>query len=135
MSSSCSSSASEWENAFDLVLVDAPCSGLGVIRKKPDIRYKDVAQLAGLPRVQAAILENVSRYVCPGGVLLYSTCTVLKRENEDIVNAFLAAHPEFHPECFDAPEGAGFGDVPMATLLPQKHGTDGFFICKLRRDA
>ena len=65
----------------------------------------------------------------------YSTCTVLKRENEDIVNAFLAAHPEFHPECFDAPEGAGFGNVPMATLLPQKHGTDGFFICRLRRDA
>ena len=88
-----------------------------------------------LPRVQAAILENVSRYVCPGGTLLYSTCTVLKRENEDIVNAFLAAHPEFHPECFDAPEGAGFGNVPMATLLPQKHGTDGFFICRLRRDA
>ena len=123
------------ENGFDLVIADVPCSGLGVIRKKPDIRYKDVAQLAGLPRVQAAILENVSRYVCPGGVLLYSTCTVLKRENEDIVNAFLAAHPEFHPECFDAPEGAGLGDVPMATLLPQKHGTDGFFICKLRRDA
>ena len=125
----------EWEQAFDAVIADVPCSGLGVIRKKPDIRYKDVAQLAGLPRVQAAILENVSRYVRLGGVLLYSTCTVLKRENEDIVNAFLAAHPEFHPECFDAPEGAGFGDVPMATLLPQKHGTDGFFICRLRRDA
>ncbi|MEI3089628.1 MAG: hypothetical protein V8T01_06615 [Oscillospiraceae bacterium] len=125
----------EWEQAFDAVIADVPCSGLGVIRKKPDIRYKDVAQLAGLPRVQAAILENVSRYVCPGGALLYSTCTVLKRENEDIVNAFLAAHPEFHPECFDAPEGAGLGDVPMATLLPQKHGTDGFFICRLRRDA
>ena len=106
----------EWEQAFDAVIAD-------------------VAQLAGLPRVQAAILENVSRYVRLGGVLLYSTCTVLKRENEDIVNAFLAAHPEFHPECFDAPEGAGFGNVPMATLLPQKHGTDGFFICKLRRDA
>ena len=125
----------EWEQAFDAVIADVPCSGLGVIRKKPDIRYKDVSQLAGLPRVQAAILENVSRYVRLGGVLLYSTCTVLKRENEDIVNAFLAAHPEFHPECFDAPEGAGLGDVPMATLLPQKHGTDGFFICKLRRDA
>ena len=125
----------EWEQAFDAVIADVPCSGLGVIRKKPDIRYKDVTQLAGLPRVQAAILENVSRYVRLGGVLLYSTCTVLKRENEDIVNAFLAAHPEFHPECFDAPEGAGFGNVPMATLLPHKHGTDGFFICKLRRDA
>ena len=125
----------EWEQTFDTVIADVPCSGLGVIRKKPDIRYKDVAQLAGLPRVQAAILENVSRYVRLGGVLLYSTCTVLKRENEDIVNAFLAAHLEFHLECFDAPEGAGLGSVPMATLLPQRQGTDGFFICRLRRDA
>lgn len=124
----------DWEQAMDVVIADVPCSGLGVIRKKPDIRYKDVAQLAGLPRVQAAILENVSRYVRPGGVLLYSTCTVLKRENEDLVNAFLESHPDFHPECFDAPEGAGLGNVPMATLLPQKHGTDGFFICKLRRN-
>ena len=124
----------EWEQSFDAVIADVPCSGLGVIRKKPDIRYKDVAQLAGLPRVQRAILENVSRYVKPGGTLLYSTCTVLRRENEDIVNAFLEAHPEFHPECFDAPEGAGLGTVPMATLLPQRNGTDGFFICRLRRD-
>ena len=124
----------EWEQSFDAVIADVPCSGLGVIRKKPDIRYKDVAQLAGLPRVQRAILENVSRYVKPGGTLLYSTCTVLRRENEDIVNAFLEAHPEFHPECFDAQEGAGLGTVPMATLLPQRNGTDGFFICRLRRD-
>ena len=124
----------EFAGQMDVVVADVPCSGLGVIRKKPDIRYKDLAPMERLPQVQRAILENVSAYVKPGGVLLYSTCTVLRRENEDIVNAFLEAHPEFHPECFDAPEGAGLGTVPMATLLPQRNGTDGFFICRLRRD-
>ena len=82
----------EWEGAFDLVLVDAPCSGLGVIRKKPDIRYKDPAPLAGLPQVQRAILDNAARYVRPGGALLYSTCTLLRRENEEVVAAFLQGH-------------------------------------------
>ena len=69
----------EWENAFDVVLVDAPCSGLGVIRKKPDIRYKDPEPLADLPTIQTAILNNASRYVKPGGVLVYSTCTFSPR--------------------------------------------------------
>jgi len=78
----------EWDAAFDLVLADVPCSGLGVIRKKPDIRYKDPELLEGLPEVQNRILENVCRYVKPGGVLLYSTCTVLERENEAIVDTF-----------------------------------------------
>ena len=87
-----------------------------------------------LQALQRKILGTVEAYVKPGGTLVYSTCTVLRRENEDIVNAFLEAHPEFHPECFDAPEGAGLGTVSMATLLPQRNGTDGFFICRLRRD-
>ena len=85
----------EWEEAFDLVLVDAPCSGLGVIRKKPDIRYKDPEPLAALPAVQSAILDNACAYVKPGGVLLYSTCTVLRRENQGVTGRFLAEHPEF----------------------------------------
>ena len=123
----------EWEGAFDTVIADVPCSGLGVIRKKPDIRYKDVRQLAGLPQVQSAIIENVSRYVRPGGVLLYSTCTVLKRENEQIVQAFLEKHPDFLPESFPVPEGLELPNAGMATLLPCLHGTDGFFIAKLRR--
>lgn len=123
----------EWGQAMDVVIADVPCSGLGVIRKKPDIRYKDVAQLAGLSRVQTAILETVCRYVKPGGTLLYSTCTVLKRENEHILEAFLAAHPEFQPERFTLPAGSGVTDTAMATLLPQRSATDGFFIGKLRR--
>ena len=121
----------QWENAFDQVLVDAPCSGLGVIRKKPDIRYKDPEPLKDLPQVQRAILDNAARYVKPGGVLVYSTCTVLRRENEGIVEEFLAGHPEFALEPFTLPE---FGEQPgRITFWPHIHGTDGFFVAKLRR--
>ena len=123
----------EWEGAFDLVLVDAPCSGLGVIRKKPDIRYKDPAPLEGLPEIQKAILDNAQRYVRPGGVLLYSTCTVLCRENEQVAEDFLARHPDFKGEDFTLPGAIGASEGGMLTLWPHLHGTDGFFICKLRK--
>ena len=68
---------------FDVIVADVPCSGMGVIRKKPDIRYKNLSELERLPEIQIRILNNLCRYVCPGGVLLYSTCTILKRENEE----------------------------------------------------
>lgn len=123
----------EWVTAFDLVLVDAPCSGLGVIRKKPDIRYKDPEPLADLPQVQEAILENAAGYVKPGGMLMYSTCTILPRENGDIVAAFLKKHPEFVREAFTLPGPAGEVSEGEITLWPQVHQTDGFFICKLRK--
>ena len=123
----------EWEEAFDMVLVDAPCSGLGVIRKKPDIRYKDPEPLAGLPETQKAILDNAQRYVRPGGVLLYSTCTVLCRENEQVAEDFLARHPDFKGEDFTLPGAIGTSEGGMMTLWPHRHGTDGFFICKLRK--
>ena len=123
----------EWVSAFDLVLVDAPCSGLGVIRKKPDIRYKDPEPLADLPQVQEAILENAAGYVKPGGVLMYSTCTILPRENGEIVAAFLKKHPEFVREAFTLPGPAGEVSEGEITLWPQVHQTDGFFICKLRK--
>ena len=118
---------------MDAVLADVPCSGLGVIRKKPDIRYKDVSQMAQLPAIQRAILEASSRCVRSGGVLLYSTCTVLRRENEEVCRAFLADHPEFSPEAFAVPERLSLPNSGMATLLPFLHDADGFFICKLRR--
>lgn len=123
----------EWEKSFDLAMADVPCSGLGIIRKKPDIRYKDPVPLAGLPAVQSAILSNVSAYVKPGGVLLYCTCTLQTSENEDVVNAFLSANPEYALEGFTLP--GPVGEVPdgMVTLWPQRHGTDGFFFAKLRR--
>lgn len=123
----------EWEEGFDLVLVDAPCSGLGVIRKKPDIRFKDPEPLADLPAVQSAILANAARYVKPGGVLLYSTCTLLRRENEGVVRGFLDGHPGYKAEAFTLPGPVGTAASGMVTLLPHRHGTDGFFICKLRK--
>jgi len=123
----------EQENAFDAVLADVPCSGLGVIRKKPDIRYKDLSALGQLPTVQAAILENVGQYVRPGGALLYSTCTILRRENEDVVSAFLASHPEFSAEPMALPEALRLPNRGTATLIPCLHGTDGFFLAKLRK--
>ena len=124
----------EFKDGFDVVVADVPCSGLGVIRKKPDIRYKDLAPTERLPAVQAAILENVSRYVRPGGALLYSTCTVLRRENEDVANAFLARHPAFHLEAFTVPDGLDGQNGGMLTLYPHVHEADGFFICKLRKN-
>lgn len=121
------------EARFDLVLADVPCSGLGIIRKKPDIRFKDPEPLAQLPAIQREILSNVSRYVAPGGVLLYSTCTVLRRENQAVVDAFLSGHADFTAEDFDLP---GIGTCHgSATLWPHLHGTDGFFMAKMRRKA
>ena len=124
----------EWENAFDRVLVDAPCSGLGVIQKKPDIRYKDPAPLAGLPEVQRAILDTAARYVRPGGVLVYSTCTLLRRENEGVVEDFLRANSAYKAEPFTLPEPIGAVPGGTVTLWSHRHGTDGFFISRLRRE-
>lgn len=123
----------QWENAMDVVLADVPCSGLGTIRKKPDIRYKALKPLEGLPAVQRRILDNVCRYVRSGGVLVYSTCTILRRENEDIVDSFLREHPDFAAERMALPEGLGAGEVSRLTLLPCVHQCDGFFVAKLRK--
>lgn len=122
----------EWADSADTVLVDAPCSGLGIIRKKPDVRYKSPDDLFTLTVAQAAILENAARYVRPGGVLLYSTCTILPEENGQVVDGFLAGHPDFSRETFALP--APVGEQPgELTLWPHRHGTDGFYICRLRR--
>ena len=124
----------EWESAFDLVLVDPPCSGLGVIRKKPDIRYKDPAPLADLPAVQLDILRNAARYVKPGGTLMYSTCTLLYRENGEVVETFLAENNSYKAEAFPLPGPVGLVQGGSVTLWPHRHGTDGFFISKMRRE-
>lgn len=119
--------------AFDLVMADVPCSGLGIIRKKPDIRYKDPKPLEGLPAVQSAILDNVSDYVRPGGALLYSTCTLLERENGAVVDGFLAHHADYVLESFALPGPIGRVEGGQLTLWPHIHNTDGFYIAKLRR--
>ena len=108
----------ELQGRFDVVIADAPCSGLGVIRRKPEIRYKTEAEVAPLPAIQLAILRGLAACVKPGGTLLYSTCTLLERENEDVVRAFLA-------------ENEGFTAAEERTLWPDIDKTDGFFICRM----
>ena len=125
----------QWEETMDAVIADVPCSGLGIIRKKPDIRYKNVEEMKDLPELQLKILENQSRYVKKGGLLLYSTCTVLRRENEDVVNAFLERHGDFFTESLPLPDVLPKNDTGMLTLIPGQYDTDGFFICRLRRKA
>lgn len=120
-----------WRAEFDVVITDVPCSGLGIIRKKPDIRYKDSEPLKNLPKIQKAILNNCSTYVKPGGVLLYATCTLLKRENEDVVLDFLASHPEFTLAPLNL--NVASGDNEMLTFWPHIHDTDGFFVAKLQK--
>ena len=123
----------EFLDRFNLVIADVPCSGLGIIRKKPDIRYKDPKPLENLPQVQGTILNNVSRYVRPGGVLLYATCTLLERENEGVVEAFLDRNNNFTLEGFQVPGPFAGTETGMLTCWPHRHGTDGFFFARLRR--
>jgi 16S rRNA (cytosine967-C5)-methyltransferase len=116
---------------FDLVLADVPCSGLGVMRRKPEIRFRDPEELARLPDVQRRILRGLAACVAPGGTLLYSTCTVLEAENEGVVGAFLMENEEFSMEPFELP---GIGKTGGSVMLwPPVHGTDGCFICRLRK--
>ena len=117
--------------SFDLVMTDVPCSGLGVIGKRPEIRYKTESELAALPGIQADILRNACAYVKPGGTLLYSTCTILREENEDQIRAFLDENPGF--EAADFQIGSLHSENGMYTFWPQTDGTDGFFVAKLKR--
>ena len=116
-----------FEGAFDRVLADVPCSGLGVIRKRPEIRRKSETEIGALPEIQAAILDNLALYVKPSGLLLYSTCTVLREENREQIRRFLEAHPDFQIE------GCAYFAEGLYEFWPQKDGTDGFFAARLRR--
>lgn len=117
---------------FDRVLIDAPCSGVGAWRRNPDARWaRGQPPLEDLARLQAEILPRAARLVRSGGLLVYATCSLLPEENEDRVQAFLAAAPEFRvspPDDFPAPLTDGF-----LKLTPARHGTDGFFAAWLRR--
>lgn len=121
----------EWTGAFDLVIADVPCSGFGVIRKHPEIRYKTENEINRLPAIQRDILQTASEYVRPGGSLLYSTCTVLNAENRDNILAFLEQNPQFECQVFSV--GQLKADGGMYAFWPQRDGTDGFFAAKLRR--
>lgn len=124
----------EWEAAFDAVIVDAPCSGYGIIRKKPDIRYKDPASMKDLPALQLQILQNGSRFVKPGGTLMYSTCTLVRKENEGVVEEFLKNNRDFTLEPLPLPDNFPKNETGMQALFPGEYDTDGFFIARLRRN-
>jgi len=125
---------------IDRVLVDAPCSGLGTLRRNPDLKWRQSAEgVDELVRKQQDILNGAARLVKPGGRLVYATCSVLPEENEGVVNAFLAAHPDFSvlpaAKLLKAQkiESVAAGDERFLRLLPQTHGTDGFFAAVMQR--
>ncbi len=132
--------------SFDVVLLDAPCSGLGVIRRKPEIKWnKSAADIAALSELQGRLLDRVHALVKPGGTLVYSTCTITAEENGEAIGAFLRKHPEFSLDPRGWPEEAleplrekGFLAEPftgMLQLLPDMFGSDGFFIARLRKQS
>ncbi len=114
----------------DRVLCDVPCSGLGVIRRKPEIKYKALSDFEGLPQIQYEILENASQYLRPGGTLVYATCTILREENEAVIERFLAKHPEFSPVPLTE-----FGcDAGYKTFTAADGDCDGFFVGRLKKE-
>jgi 16S rRNA (cytosine967-C5)-methyltransferase len=107
---------------FDRVLIDPPCSGLGTLQSRPDLRWRvTVAQIAELATQQARILRSGGSATRAGGTLVYSVCTISRAESEDVVDGFLAEHPDFAAE------------RPYQRTAPDRDGTDGFFIARLRR--
>lgn len=118
---------------YDRVLVDAPCSGLGVVGSKPDVKLTLTPEkLKEIRQVQKKILDNCCNYVKPGGVLVYSTCTIRPEENSKQVNNFLSKHPEFTIDNINAPEAVKTREG-FIQLLPWRDGVYGFFIARMRR--
>lgn len=124
------------DGAFDRVLLDPPCSDLGTLQSRPDVRWrKEERSIGELAEEQSRLLEAAARRVSGGGCLVYSTCTISPAENARQVDAFLGRHPEFEPESLaDTLPDYADGDGPVA-VLPHRHGTDGFFIARMRRAA
>ena len=114
----------------DRVLCDVPCSGFGIIRRKPEIKYKDERSFDELPDIQYKIFANASRYVKSGGRIIYSTCTLNKKENEDVCERFLREHKEFRAVSVLEE----FGESSFVTLMPHKNNSDGFFIASFEKE-
>lgn len=130
----------EWTGRANRVLVDAPCSGLGVLRRRPDARWrKEAGDLVAIQQLQLAILASAANLVQPGGVLVYSTCTITPEENQEVVQAFLADHPEFQLDALAPYLPADFPlEQPQAgwvQILPHLHDMDGFFIARMVKKA
>lgn len=105
---------------FDAILCDVPCSGLGVIRRKPEIKYKDISEYTDITLIQSKILENAASYLKPNGRILYSTCTLRKCENEGVIQGFLDKHPQYELKYHH-------------TFMPHVDGTDGFYCALLQK--
>ena len=121
----------EYVGKFDKLICDVPCSGLGVISKKSDLRYRSEAGTLELPELQYRIISAASKYLKPGGEMVYSTCTLLDTENREVVERFLSDNPDFCRVDFNLGELKSDGGT--LTLYPHRNGTDGFFIAKLRK--
>ena len=126
-------------NKADKVLVDAPCTGLGIIRRKPDIKWtKESQDTKNISKLQYNILENASKYVKDGGYLVYSTCTIEKEENIEVVNKFIKNHDNFVMEDIEEymPDTLKRRDLAKKGYMefyPNIHNTDGFFIAKMKK--
>lgn len=123
----------ELEGTADRVICDVPCSGFGVCAKKPEIRYRSLDECAALPELQLAIAENAARYLKAGGRMVYSTCTLLPEENEQVVRRLLEKNEELRTVDFAV--GECVSDGGMLTLTPDINGTDGFFIALIEKRA
>lgn len=118
----------------DRVLCDVPCSGLGIIRRKPEIRFKKSADIDNLPELQYRILCNATKYLKDGGRLVYSTCTLNPKENDEVCNKFLEEHPEFEAVKI-MPELKRYSENDKyLTLMPHIHSTDGFFVAAFQKN-
>jgi 16S rRNA (cytosine967-C5)-methyltransferase len=129
-----------WLESADSVLVDAPCSGVGIFRRNPGAKLQfSASALPSINKTQAEVLDRSATLVGPGGRLVYSTCTLFRSENEEIIEGFLAHHPQF--ALLSAPDilrsaGATLDDTgPYLLLMPHRHGTDGFFAAVMQQSA
>lgn len=122
----------KYDKVYDKILVDAPCSGLGVLRHKPEIKYEQSQHaIESLVEIQLEILNNVKYNVKPGGTMIYSTCTIEQMENENVVYTFLKENKDFEFDQFEHPITGE--KVKTMQILPQDFNSDGFFITRIRR--
>ena len=125
--------------SFDRILLDAPCSGLGVIRRKPDLKWtKTKADIEEIASLQYELLETISPLLRVGGILVYSTCTIEPQENEEMVRRFLDNHPQFelatdHPSSWSERQRDAKSCDGWLQILPQDFKSDGFFIARIKR--
>ena len=121
------------KDTFDKILVDAPCSGIGLIRRKPDIKYnKESQDFNALQAIQLEILSSVCQTLRKGGIITYSTCTIFDEENRQVIEAFLQSHPNFEQVKLNHTQADIVKDGYLI-ITPEQYQTDGFFIGQVRR--